>query len=303
MKPGTVIGGAFEVRRALGGGASAEVFHALDRTHGFEVAIKLFPRSGLREEEFRREAGIAMRNVHPNLVRLVDAGVHEGRPWLALEYVDGMNARALLYREGRTVHEVLDLVRQVLAALDAMHGAGLVHGDIKPENVLVQDRHVRVVDFGRTRLGHVLPGGRTHAGTPPYMHPSLFRGQAPSPSTDCFAAWVMAWELLTSERPWTREELQAEAELPTPPPLPDPALDQLVRAGLDGRLADARSGWLATSRFLVGRRDLPRPRAAPRAPRAEGGVETSPERKHKNPPSCKARTVLHAARRLGPPPP
>lgn len=263
MKPGTVIGGAFQVRRALGGGASAEVFHALDPQTGLEVAIKLFPRSGMREEEFRREAGIAMRNVHSNLVRLVDAGVHEGRPWLALEYVDGINARALLYREGRTVQEVLDLVRQVLAALDAMHGAGLVHGDIKPENVLVQDRHVRVVDFGRTRLGHVLPGGRTHAGTPPYMHPSLYRGQAPTPSTDCFAAWVMAWELLTAERPWTREDLEGAGPLPSPPPLPDPALDQLLRAGLDGRLADARSGWLAISRHLVGRRDLPCPRPAP----------------------------------------
>ncbi len=259
------------MRRALGEGTSAEVFHAIDERDGLEVAIKLFPRTGVSEEEFRREASIAMRNVHPNLIRLVDAGVQEGRPWLALEYVDGINGRALVHREDRTVELVLEVMRQVLAGLDAMHGAGLVHGDVKPENVLVQDRHVRLADFGRTRLAHVLAGGRTHAGTPAYMHPSLFTGAAPSASTDCFAAWVMAYELLTGMRPWTRAELEGtpHARLPPPDPLPEPRLQAMVMAGLEGRLADARSGWLAISRFLAGRADLPRPRLLPPPVRTE----------------------------------
>jgi tetratricopeptide (TPR) repeat protein len=256
------------VRRALGEGTSAEVFHAVDERDGLEVAIKLFPRTGVSEEEFRREASIAMRNVHPNLIRLVDAGVQDGRPWLALEYVDGINGRALVYREDRTVELVLEAMRQVFAGLDAMHGAGLVHGDVKPENVLIQDRHVRLADFGRTRLAHVLAGGRTHAGTPAYMHPSLFVGAAPSAATDCFAAWVMAYELLTGLRPWTRAELEGP-RLPPCEPLPSETLNALLMAGLDGRLADARSGWLAISRFLAGRTDLPRPRLLPPPVRAE----------------------------------
>ncbi len=235
-----------------------------------EVAIKLFPRTALREEEFRREAAIAMRNVHPNLVRLVDAGVHQGRAFLALEYVDGFNGRALLYRPGRTVDQVLDVVRQTFAALDAMHGAGLAHGDIKPENIIIQDRHVRVVDFGRTRLAHVLDiSSRTHAGTPPYMHPGLFHGLPASAATDCFAAWVTAYELVCGTRPYTREALQncPPDRLPDRAPLPDRALDVLIGAGLDGRLSDARMGWLAISRFQAGRRDLPARRPAP--PRIE----------------------------------
>ncbi len=258
--------------RALGGGASAEVFHAVDQRDDIEVAIKLFPRASVRDEEFRREAAIAMRNTHPNLVRLVDAGVHEGRAFLALEYVDGFNGRALLYREGRTVDQVLDIARQTFAALDAMHGAGLAHGDIKPENLIIQDRHVRVVDFGRTRLAHVLGRSeRTHAGTPPYMHPSLFHGLPPSAATDCFAAWVMTYELLGGTRPFSREQLQEsgpDARLEHEP-LPDPRLDALVSAGLSGRLADARSSWLAITRFQAGRRDLPILRPPPPAVRPE----------------------------------
>lgn len=256
------------MRRALGEGTSAEVFHAVDERDGLEVAIKIFPRTGVSEEEFRREASIAMRNVHPNLIRLVDAGVQEGRPWLALEYVDGINGRALVYRQDRTVELVLDVVKQVLAGLDAMHGAGLVHGDVKPENVLIQDRHVRLADFGRTRLAHVLAGGRTHAGTPAYMHPSLFAGAAPSAATDCFAAWVMAYELLTGLRPWARPDLEV-GRLPPCDRLPDETLNSLVMAGLEGRLADARSGWLAISRFMAGRTDLPRPKLLPPAVRQE----------------------------------
>ncbi|RME23295.1 MAG: serine/threonine protein kinase, partial [Deltaproteobacteria bacterium] len=180
------------------------MYHAVDERDSHEVAIKLFPRARLRDEEFRREAAIAMRNTHPNLVRLVDAGVHQGRPFLALEYVDGINGRALLYRPERTVEQVLDVIEQTFAALDAMHGAGLAHGDIKPENIIIQDRHVRVVDFGRTRLAHVLAlSDRTHAGTPPYMHPRLYQGFPPSPATDCFATWVTAYELVCGRRPYT----------------------------------------------------------------------------------------------------
>jgi len=256
----------FRVVSVLGGGSSAEVFRAVDERDGREVAIKLFPRAGVRAAEFRREAGIAMRNVHPNLVRLVDAGVHGERPYLALEYVDGSNARTLLYTAPPAPPQVLDLLRQCLAGLDAMHRVGLVHGDIKPENVLIQEGRVRLADFGRTRLAHVLLEGRPHAGTPPYMHPSLFSGAPASAATDCFATWVMGYELLSGVRPYERAALHAAATtgaLARPPALADPELDRLVQAGLDGRLADARSGWLAITRHLSGRHDLPRLRPPP----------------------------------------
>ncbi|NOY25010.1 MAG: serine/threonine protein kinase, partial [Oligoflexia bacterium] len=261
-----MIGGRFRVVRPLGGGASAEVLLALDLTKNQQVAIKLFPRSRVVEDEFRCEASIAMRNAHENLVRLVDAGVHQGRPYLALEYVDGMNGRAVIYHDTRTVALVLDVVRQVFAALCALHHAGLVHGDIKPENVIVQGSMVRVVDFGRTRLAHVLADGGVHAGTAPYMHPKLFQGLPPSPRTDCFATWVMAHEMLTGERPWTRDQLMHAPpdRLPDRVALPRADLETMVQAGLCGRLPDARSSWLAISRFLAGKYDLPTPQ--PQAP-------------------------------------
>ncbi len=273
--------GRWVARYPLGEGGGGSVWFAQpadgDRDSA-GVAIKFYPALRTSREEFRREAAVAMRNRHENLLRLVDAGVlDDDTPWLALEHVDGEDLRARLERgvpgtpgmgvpAGATIGPV-DAVRigiQVFAALDAMHRAGLAHGDVKPENLLLQGELVRLVDFGRARLHHLYGDAAVFPGTPPYMHPALFKGGAPTPRTDCFAAWVTVYECVVGLRPFHPRQLSAPAagEGEAIPPwrgLLDPALDRLVEAGFRGTLPDARSAWVALERYLRGREDFPSP--------------------------------------------
>lgn len=292
------------MEQALGEGGAGAVYRARDTTTDEIVAIKFFPLVRASEEEFRREAAMAMRARHPNLVGLIDAGMMpDGRAWIVLELVAGMDLRTRLETD-LPLREAVSLATQVFAALDALHRAGLAHGDIKPENVLVDGHVARVVDFGRARLAHLGDGQGVFPGTPPYMHPRLFAGGAPSPRTDCFAAWITAVELILGDRPWTSSELRwaDEVELPARPPVKDPALEAILDAGLHGRLSDARAGWLALTRWSRGRMDLPRfhPEPPPPDPAAVDAVVSRGEHRR----SCviigdadRGRAVLEAVHR------
>ncbi len=264
MNPPALVGGTWRVLRPLGEGGAATVY--LAEGPEARVAVKFFPQIMASAEEFRTEAVMLGRNRHPNLVRLVDAGVTaEGAPWLALEFVDGPDLRTRLDAGVSLVDEAVGYLIQVFAALDALHRAGLAHGDIKPENVIVQGDRVRVIDFGRSRLAHLYGGSGIFPGTPPYMHPRLFRGGTPDARSDCFAAWIMLHELVTGERPYTSATLRATGDgaLPARPPLPDARLERLITAGLDGVLGDARTAWLALQRFQRGIDALPHAPAVP----------------------------------------
>ena len=247
------------------------MYRAIDQSTNTAVALKLFPPSPISAAEFRREAAIAERVHHPNLIRLVHAGVEDGHPYLVLELVVGVTLRAWLVQGNAVPERVLDLCRQLFAGLDAMHRAGIAHGDIKPDNILLEGETLRIIDFGRARLAHLLGGGEgMFPGTPAYMHPRLYRGGAPEPLTDCFAAWVTVYELLAGRRPYPMSMLQwaEEGDLSDFPALISGAHQQLVHAGLTGELAEARRSWLAITRVLRGHRDLPRARPELPAPAA-----------------------------------
>lgn len=276
--------GRWIARYPLGEGGGGSVWFAEPVDAGAEgVAVKFYPALRTSREEFRREAAVALRNRHPNLLRMVDAGVlDDDTPWLALEHVAGEDLRTRLERglpggaaEGPRVGpgDAVQVGVQVFAALDAMHRAGLAHGDVKPENVLLQGDVVRLVDFGRARLHHLYGDAAVFPGTQPYMHPALFKGGAPTPLTDCFAAWVTLYECIAGHRPFHPRQLSAPgagegAALPPWRGLVDPTLDRLVEGGLRGALPDARSGWVALERYLRGREDLPAPLPPPPDPPA-----------------------------------
>lgn len=258
-----LIAGRFRVEGPLGGGGAAQVFRAKDEQGGGEVALKIFPPSPVSSTEFRREAAISVGIDHANLIALVDAGVHDGHPYLALELVQGFNLRTWLAKGGGPHAEALAYGRQVFAGLDAMHRSGMSHGDIKPDNLLLSEETVRIIDFGRARLHHVFGGGEgMFPGTPAYMHPRLYQGGAPDALTDCFATWVTLYELLAGRRPYPLSVLQwaDEADLGDFPAMMDARLQRLVHAGLTGQLPDARSGWLAITLYQRGLNLLPRPR-------------------------------------------
>ncbi|MBM4369032.1 MAG: serine/threonine protein kinase, partial [Deltaproteobacteria bacterium] len=258
-----VVADRYAILAPLGEGGVANVFLAADRVDGRRVALKFFPPMRSSTEEFRREASATVPTRHPGLVRLVDAGVHEGAPWLAIEHVDGKDLREQLRAGAVPPGQVLDWMAQVFDALDALHRVGLVHGDIKPENVIREGDRLRVVDFGRARLRFLYGAGGAFPGTAPYMHPDLFAGGAATPATDCFAAWVMAYELVAARRPFAVTDLRAAKPMSIPAfsPLADEALDVLVGAGLRGELDSARRSWVAIARYCRGCRD-PMPSAA-----------------------------------------
>src|ERR1043165_1253779 len=177
------IVGSYHLDELIGRGAMAEVYRARDEATGDIVALKLLDGTdeGFRHR-FLRESEIAARIDHPHVVKTLGSGEDGGRLYLAMELVDGSDLRRILREEGRLEPErAVALVEQVASALDAAHGQGLVHRDVKPGNILISGdpEHAHVCDFGLAR--HVasvssLTGERGFVGTIDYVPPEQIEG-------------------------------------------------------------------------------------------------------------------------------
>ncbi len=219
--------GRYTLTSLLGVGGMGRVFRAqLRGPEGFrkEVALKVIGRSSTddarAQQEFVREARYSGLLKHPNVVDIYDFGVTDGRPWLAMEIVDGGSLQALLSEGALPATAALDLGIQVCDALSHAHGlqvdgepVELVHRDLKPGNIVVTPRGVaKVLDFGLARAA----GGRTDLtasgtvrGTPAYMAPEQARGDELDPRTDLFALGIILFEALTGRNPLIRDNLVA----------------------------------------------------------------------------------------------
>jgi eukaryotic-like serine/threonine-protein kinase len=180
----------------------------IDRT----VAIKLIRADLLTGEDradyiqrFRREAQAAGRCMHPNIVAIYDFATHEGNPFLAMEYVDGISLDRARAPGGLVPADAVFIVLQVLDALGAAHALGITHRDIKPANILlVGGTVVKVTDFGISRFDNSeLTSDGSVIGTPSYMSPEQCRGQVADARSDLFSTGVVLYELLCGERPFT----------------------------------------------------------------------------------------------------
>jgi eukaryotic-like serine/threonine-protein kinase len=203
----TRVAGRYELVRPLGHGAMATV----DLTHDVEldrpVALKRLAENLARDEELRRrflrEARLAARLSHPNVVRVFDVGEDDGRPFIAMEYVEGETLSELIARRGRLpATEAAALGLQMCSGLAAAHAAGLVHRDVKPQNLLLgTDGVLKLGDFGiavgpeGTRL--TLAG--TVLGTAGYLAPEQARGEQVTAAADIYAVGAVLYELLTGE--------------------------------------------------------------------------------------------------------
>ncbi|HSK02053.1 MAG TPA: serine/threonine-protein kinase, partial [Kofleriaceae bacterium] len=221
LAEGTRVGD-FRIRGLLGEGAMGEVYLAQDLTLGRRVALKLFKRSVVQDdvaERFLEEARATASFNHPHIVTLHAVGEHLGRPYLALEYIDGESLRARLAAGPLPVREALRHGRAVADAIAEAHRRGLVHADLKPENVVIsRDGRVRVVDFGLARLaGGAATSG---SGTPAYMAPERWRNAAPTGAIDVWALGMMLHELVTCRRPFSDEVLGGLAFSSEPVELP-----------------------------------------------------------------------------------
>jgi len=207
----TLAAGRYRVERELGHGGMASVYLAHDEELGRPVAVKVLPEHLAVDDAFRarfvREARLAGRLSHPNIVRVFDAGDDDGRPYIVMEYVPGASlADAAPLPAG----EVVDLGVQACAGLQHAHDAGLVHRDVKPANLLVRDDGVlKIADFGIARAAestrHTEAG--TLLGTAAYLAPEQIAGSDATPASDIYSLGAVLYELLTGQPPYTFSSL------------------------------------------------------------------------------------------------
>jgi serine/threonine protein kinase len=257
----SALGQAYVLDRELGGGGMSHVFLAHEQALGRQVVVKvLLPElaAGVNVERFRREIQLAAQLQHPHIVPLLSAGEADGLPYFIMPYVTGESLRTRITREGELpISETVRILRDVVSALAYAHARGVVHRDVKPDNVLLSGGVAVVTDFGVSKAVSASAGpgdvsGMTSLGvalgTPAYMSPEQATA---SPQTDhradVYALGVMTYEMLTGMPPFTGRSPQAVlaahvVEEPQPVELRRPAvppmLAMLVRQCLAKRPAD-----------------------------------------------------------------
>ncbi len=203
LGPGDLLG-RYEVVREIGRGGFGVVCEARDRELGRLVAVKTIrPRPGVDAGMLRVEAEAAAQLQHPNIVTIHDLGTTRGAAWLVYELLRGETMEERLRRGALLVEEAMRVAEAVAAGMAHAHRAGVIHRDLKPANVfLCDDGGVKILDFGLSRfLGSVSREG----GTPGYMAPEQWRGEAQDARADVFAAGVMLYETLSGARPYPVE--------------------------------------------------------------------------------------------------
>jgi serine/threonine-protein kinase len=255
----SLVAGRYELLRPLGHGAMATVDLARDAELDRPVALKRLAENLARDDDLRRrfvrEARLAARLAHPNVVRVFDVGEDDGRPFIAMEYVEGETLAELVARRGPLAPaEAASLGVQVCAALAAAHAAGLVHRDVKPQNLLLgRDGVLKLGDFG-IAVGHggtrlTLEG--TVLGTAGYLAPEQARGEQVTAAADIYAVGAVLYELLTGEPPRSVSTL---AELG--------AADGFEPPDVAARAPSAPPGLVATVAECLSVRPEDRPRSA-----------------------------------------
>jgi serine/threonine-protein kinase len=205
--PPALLGDSLELSEEIGRGGMGSVWKARDLRLGRDVAVKfLRPRSAAPDAEarFEREARALAHLNHPGIVSIHGVGREEGQSYLVMEHVEGRTLAALV---PLPVEKAIDVARQLCDALAYAHERGLVHRDVKPENILVDEAgRVKLTDFGIARLlGSADDGSLTKAGlavgTPQYMAPEALAGASPSPAMDVFSVGVVLYEMVSGRRP------------------------------------------------------------------------------------------------------
>jgi beta-lactam-binding protein with PASTA domain len=206
----TIFDDRYRIVRKLGSGGMATVYLAEDQELGRRVAIKILNERHANDdqfvERFRREAKNAAGLSHPNVVSIYDRGEAEGTYYIAMEHLGGRNLKELIAARGPApVHTTVEIARQVLAALAHAHKNDVVHRDIKPHNIMVDDdRRVKVTDFGIARAGaSQMTEAGSIVGTAQYLSPEQARGTMVDRRSDLYSVGVVLYELLTGKVPFT----------------------------------------------------------------------------------------------------
>jgi HAMP domain-containing protein len=234
LRPGSTLGGRYEIKELLGAGGMGVVYRAFDRELQEPVAIKtLRPEAMLGGtvalDRFKQEIRLARRIAHRNVVRTYDLGEVNGMYYLTMEYVEGTSLKQLIVSRGKLpIAVALTVGKQLCRALEVAHAEGVIHRDIKPQNIVVEPSgFLKVMDFGIARLANPPKGkGLTEAGmsigTPDYMSPEQLSGSELDPRSDLYAAGVVLFECVTGRvpfeaaTPWALVAKHIEEESPDP---------------------------------------------------------------------------------------
>jgi eukaryotic-like serine/threonine-protein kinase len=245
MDAQVLLNNRYQIEGRIGSGGMAEVYRARDLTLERIVAIKLlredFSKDPAFRERFRQEAKAAANLSHPNIVTVHDFGFDEKQIFIVMEYVPGTDLKTILQSRGKlAIDEALNLIIQACAGIGYAHRAGLVHCDVKPQNMIVTpDQRLKVTDFGIARALasiHAQEVSNVVWGSPQYFSPETASGQPPSPASDVYGLGVVLYEMLTGRLPFTASSAAELARMhrsqaPTPPsqlnPLIPAALEQV----------------------------------------------------------------------------
>jgi serine/threonine protein kinase len=210
-----VLANRYQLQQTLGKGGTAVVYRAWDQNLKRTVAIKIlrseFSKTESFRERFRQEALAAANLSHPNIITTFDFGLDNDRLFMVMEHVPGTDLKTLLRQHGPfSTAEALPLIIQACAGIGYAHRAGLVHCDVKPQNLLVTpDLRLKVTDFGIARaLASIRPDEQHDIvwGSPQYFSPEQAAGLAPSPASDVYSLGVILYELLTGQLPFNSED-------------------------------------------------------------------------------------------------
>jgi tRNA A-37 threonylcarbamoyl transferase component Bud32/tetratricopeptide (TPR) repeat protein len=249
--------GRYRIERELGGGGMSRVFLAEETALGRKVVVKVLPPemgAGVNADRFRREIQLAASLQHPHIVPLLNAGQTDDLVWYTMPLIEGESLRTRLAREGELpIHEVVRLLRDVADALAYAHEHGVVHRDIKPDNVLLSGHHAVVTDFGVSKAITAATGEASLTsvgvalGTPAYMAPEQAAAEPHvDHRADVYALGAMAYEMLTGSPPFAGEAQVVLAAHVTRAPEPvtarraavSPAFAALVMRCLEKKAAD-----------------------------------------------------------------
>ena len=263
VAPDTVVDGRYRVLSRLGSGGMADVYCAEDTHLGRQVALKILYRRFAQDaefvERFKREAQSAAGLTHPNVVNVYDRGEHDGTYYIAMEYLPGRTLKDVVKAQGPLDQAaVIDIGVQILRAASFAHRRGVIHRDLKPHNVMIDDAgNAKVTDFGIARAGaSEMTEAGAILGTAQYLSPEQAQGHAATSQSDLYSVGIILYELLTGRLPFDGESAVSIAvqHLNDPPPAirsqradVAPELDAAVMRSLE---KDPAARWQDADEFI-----------------------------------------------------
>jgi len=239
LQPGRVLGNRYEIIQLLGEGGMGAVYKARDREVDRFVALKVirpeYAANAHILQRFKQELILARQVTHRNVIRIYDLGEADGIKFITMEYIEGRDLKSIICESGKLEpKKAAEIIEQVCHALEVAHMESVIHRDLKPQNIMVDNQgKISVMDFGIARTMEAAGGGMTQTGalvgTPEYMSPEQAKGEKVDGRTDLFSLGIIFYELLTGDTPYEAETTmgqlyQRTKEIPPPPIEKDPSI-------------------------------------------------------------------------------